>query len=302
MPSPATSDLLRLQHLGLAARLVVEGLFSGQHRSPRKGFSVEFAEHRDYTPGVDLRHLDWKVLARRDRLYVKQYEEQTSLRLHLMLDASASMGFGGAENPEHSHSKFDFAQLCAASLAYLAQAQQDAVGLIVFDERATQRLPPRQGWGHFQAVIQALQSAAPAGATDLPGALHELAGTIQRRGLVVILSDLFSGRGDEKELLDAVGHLRHRKHEVVVMQVLAPQELRFPYDDAGEVQDIETGRVIVSDARAVREHYLRSVNNYCAAVRRGCLSRQVGYVLLDTGEPFAPALGEYLARRQRGLI
>jgi len=181
----APEALAKLKNLGLAARLVVEGLFSGQHRSPHRGFSVEFAEHRQYTPGIDPRHLDWKVFAKRDKLYVKQYEEQTNLRGYLLLDASASMGYTHVG----SMSKLEYCCYLAATLAYLMMIQHDAFGLIVYGDRVRLNIPPRQGRGHLRVVLEELENVQAHGQTDLPGTFHELAETMSRRALVVVLSD-----------------------------------------------------------------------------------------------------------------
>ncbi|MCE9592531.1 MAG: DUF58 domain-containing protein [Planctomycetes bacterium] len=285
--------LARLRNLGLAARLVVEGLFSGQHRSPHRGYSVEFAEHREYTPGVDPRHLDWKILAKRDKLYVKQYEEQTNLRCYLLLDSSASMGY------RHSGaiSKFEYGCFCAASLAYLMQTQHDAFGLITYDRAVARHIPPRQGKGHLRVVLDTLEAARPAGDTDLAGTFHQLAETMKRRALVVVISDLFSGPGGADELLESISHLRHKRHEVVVFQVLDRAELQFPFDDATQVEDMETGRRVSADPATLRNEYLKKLNAYIDAVRMGCRSREVGYALADTSEPFEMFLGNYLSHR-----
>lgn len=294
--------LLRLKNLHLAARLVVDGLFSGEHKSPRKGFSVEFAEHREYTPGVDPRHLDWKIYAKRDKLYVKQYEEQTNLRCYLLLDASKSMGY----RHDGAMSKLEYACYCAATLAYLCQAQHDAFGLIVFDDKVWTHIPPRQGKGHLRTVLEQLEGIAPGGETDLAATFHELAETIKRRALVVVLSDLFSDKsppegakanGGVAALIDAIGHLRHKKHEVVVMHILDRAELQFPFDNAGQIEDMETGRIITADAEAMRAHYMEQLNLYITAVRTGCQQRDVGYTLGDTSEPFDGYLTAYLTRR-----
>src|SRR5688572_24653929 len=299
-PASATSTkyldpaaLRQLGNLGLAARLVVEGLFAGHHRSPHRGFSVEFAEHREYTPGVDPRHLDWKILGRRDKLYVKQYEEQTSLRGYLLLDNSASMGYrhGGAMT------KLEYGCFCAASLAYLMMVQHDAFGLITYGHGVRQYVPPRQGRNHLRVVLDQLERVKPEGETDLSHTFHELAERMKRRALVVVISDLFSGTAPARDLLDAIGHFRHKKHEVVVLHTLDPAELTFPFTDAGQIEDAETGRVVASDAQAMRNHYLSRLNAYVDEVRSGCISRQVGYALADTSEPFDKFLGAYLSKR-----
>ncbi|MCX5659112.1 MAG: DUF58 domain-containing protein [Planctomycetota bacterium] len=287
--------LAKLKNLGIAARLVVEGLFAGQHRSPHRGYSIEFAEHREYSPGVDPRHLDWKILGKRDKLYVKQYEEQTNLRCYLLLDSSASMGY------KHSSSitKFEYACYCAASLAYLMQSQHDAFGLITYDKAVTRHIPPRQGKSHLRVILEQLQATTPNGTTDLPRTFNDLAETMKRRALVVVLSDLFSGAegADAKPLLEAISHLRHKKHEVVVFQILDRAELTFPFDDVTQIQDVETDRLVSADAGAIRNEYLRRLNSYLDSVRSGCLSHGAGYALADTAEPFDMFLGNYLSHR-----
>jgi uncharacterized protein (DUF58 family) len=286
--------LAKLKNLGLAARLVVEGLFSGQHRSPRKGFSVEFAEHRQYSAGDEPRHVDWKILAKRDRLYIKQYEEQTNLRCYVVLDASKSMAY----KHDGAISKLEYGCYTAASLSYLMQTQHDAYGLIVCDTKVRTNVPPRQGKGHLHSIMEALEAVQPGGETDLPGTFHELAERINRRALVIVISDFFGSGSDPTELLESLGHLRHRKHEVVCLQVLDPAELKFPFADAGQIEDQETGRVITADAEAVRRHYLKAVTKYIDALRTGCQMREIGYALAETSQPFHAFLAEYLTRRQ----
>jgi uncharacterized protein (DUF58 family) len=303
MPEPSRGTkyldpeaLAKLKNLGLAARLVVEGLFSGQHRSPHRGFSVEFAEHREYTPGIDPRHLDWKILAKRDKLYVKQYEEQTNLRGYLLLDASASMGY----QHDGPMSKLEYCSYLAATLAYLMMVQHDAFGLIVFSQGVRQIIPPRQGRGHLRSVLEQLEHVEPEGETDLPATFHELAETMKRRALVVVLSDLFSTHhGGASALVDALGHFRHKKHEVVVMHALDRAELTFPFRDAGQIEDMETGTSVAADAEAIRNHYLESLNAYLETVRTGCSAREIGYALADTNERFDLFLGTYLTRRHQ---
>jgi len=287
--------LARLKNLGLAARLVVEGLYAGQHRSPHRGFAVEFAEHRQYTPGIDPRHLDWKILAKRDRLYVKQYEEQTNLRAYLLLDASASMGY------RHTGpmTKLEYGCYLAATLAYLMMTQHDAFGLIVYGDRVREHVPPRQGRGHLGAVLERLEAVQPEGTTDLAATFHELAETMKRRALVIVLSDLFGTDGSgARPLLDALGHFRHKKHEVVVLHLLDQAELTFPFTNAGQIEDIETAGTVTADAEAIRNHYLERLTDYLDEIRRGCLAREIGYAMADTTEPFDAFLGTYLTRRR----
>lgn len=288
--------LAKLKNLGIAARLVVEGLYSGQHRSPLRGYSIEFAEHREYTPGVDPRHLDYKILGKRDKLYVKQYEEQTNLRCYLLLDSSASMAY----KHDGKINKFEYASFCAASLAYLMQAQHDAFGLITYDKEVTNHIPPRQGKTHLRIILDQLEATKPNGETDLASTFNELAETMKRRALVVVLSDLFSGAeqgGKADKLIEAISHLRHKKHEVVVFHILDRAELTFPFDDATQIEDIETHRLVSADAQAMKNEYLRRINGYIDAVRAGCQSNGAGYALADTSEPFEMFLGNYLTKR-----
>ncbi len=287
--------LVKLKNLGLAARLVVEGLFSGQHRSPHHGFSVEFAEHRQYTPGIDPRHLDWKILAKRDKLYVKQYEEQTNLRCYLLLDASASMNYRHLG----PMTKLEYGCYLAATLAYLMLMQHDAFGLIVYGDRVRLNIPPRQGRGHLRVVLEQLENVQAQGQTDLPQTFHQLAETMNRRALVVVLSDLLSGdQGGPQSLLDALGHFHHKKHEVIVMQILDQAELTFPFRDAGQIENMETGARIASDAQAIRNHYLQQLSRYLDEIRKGALSRNLSYSLTDTTQPFDGFLGTFLTRRR----
>ena len=284
------SALSRLKNLSLAARTVVEGFFSGMHRSPHKGFSVEFAEHREYAPGMDPRHVDWKVYGRRDKLYVKQYEEETSMRCYVLLDKSASMGYA-SDGPL---TKLEYGSYLAASLAYLMAYQHDAVGLITCDDQVRDHISPRQGPGHLRVLMQTLEAAQPGNETDLGDTFHQLAETIRRRSLVIIISDLFS---DPDQLVSALKHFRHRKHDVIVFHVLDPAELTFPFDDVSRIEDMETGREVTSDPRAFRNAYLEEFEKFVNTIRGGCLTSQIDYAVAETGMRFDEFLGMYLARR-----
>ena len=282
----------QLRNLSLAARLVVEGYFSGLHRSPRHGFSVEFAEHREYTPGVDPRHIDWRVFGRQDKLYVKQYEEETSLRAWLVVDKSASMGYRHLG----AMTKLEYACYLAASLAYLMRMQQDAVGLITCDKGVAANLPPRQGAMHLAALMEQLEQARPGGETSLAEVLDGLAERIPRRSLVIVISDLFDDAG---RVIQALKHFRHRKHEVIVFHVLDPAERSFPFEDISAIEDIETGRVVHSDPQAFRRAYLQSMQRFLDLLRSGCGEAAMDYVLAETSAPFADFLAGYLARRNK---
>jgi uncharacterized protein (DUF58 family) len=284
--------LSRLKNLSLAARRVVEGYFAGLHKSPHKGFSIEFAEHREYTPGIDPRHIDWRVYGRRDKLYVKQYEEETSLRCYLLVDRSASMAYKSEGQPL---SKLEYASYLAASLAYLIAFQHDSAGLVTFDTRIRERVPPRQGPGHLRLLMEKLERTQAGGETTLADTFHELAESIKRRALVIVLSDLFD---DPETLVGALKHFRHRKHEVIVLQVLDPAEVSFPFDDITRIEDMETGREITSDALAFRRQYLEELGRFLEVLRAGCRTSQIDYVVAQTNQRFDLFLGTYLARRQ----
>jgi uncharacterized protein (DUF58 family) len=283
--------LSRLKNMSLAARLVVEGFFSGMHKSPHKGFSIEFAEHREYTPGIDPKHIDWRVLGRRDKLYVKQYEEETSLRCYILLDKSASMGY----KSDGAHlTKLEYGSYLAASLAYLMAFQHDTVGLITYDTGVRDRIPPRMGPAHLRVLLEKLEDTRPGGETSLSETFHQLAETLKRRALVVVVSDLFD---DADKLVGALKHFRHKKHEVIVMHTLDPAEIAFPFDDVTRIEDMENGREVISDPRAFRKSYLEELAKFLDIVQGGCRSSQIDYAQADTNTRFDMFLGTYLARR-----
>jgi uncharacterized protein (DUF58 family) len=293
MPLPFDpTELARYGGLSLVARTVVEGFLSGVHRSPFKGFSVEFAEHRQYYPGDEIRHIDWRVLAKTDRYYIKEFEEETNLKAYLVVDASGSMRYRGKQR----HSKFEYAQQVAASLAYLMLAQLDAVGLITHDTKVRDLVPAKTSSKHLLTLLRTLEKTTPGGETDLAPVWHELAGKhLKRRGLVVILSDCF-------DAADALGralqHLRYRNHEVLLFHVLAPEELEFPFKQPTKFRDLErAGNEVLTDARRLREEYLKNFTEYREALRRRAEDYRIDYVMLRTDEPVDRALGAYLAKR-----
>jgi uncharacterized protein (DUF58 family) len=283
--------LSRLKNLSLAARRIVDGYFAGLHKSPHKGFSIEFAEHREYTPGVDPRHIDWRVFGRRDKLYVKQYEEETSLRCYLLLDKSGSMGY----RSNSQLSKLEYAAFLAASLAYLVVFQHDAVGLITYDTHVRDLVPPRQGPGHLRMLMEKLEQTQAGNDTGLSETFDELAETIKRRALVIIISDLFD---DPARLVSALKHFRHRRHEVIVFHTLDSAEVTFPFEDVSRIEDLENRREVVSDPRAFRKTYLEGLARFLETVRAGCRAAQIDYTMAETSQPFDQFLGAYLARRQ----
>lgn len=285
----------RLGHLDVRARLVVEGFISGMHRSPFHGFSVEFAEHRPYMPGDPLKNLDWKVLAKSDRLLIKQYTEETNLRAHLLLDQSGSMGF---RSPRAALSKLEYGRSLAAALAYLMLGQQDAVGVMRFTDHPVEYVPPRSVRSHLDVVLKALTRGEPAGRTRLGPALHELAERIKRRGLVVLLSDLMD---KPAEVLSGLQHFRHRNHEVIVFHLLDPDEVDFPYTDTATFVDMESGERLTTEPWEIAGRYREMLESWRGHYARSCRDQRIDYVPLDTRTPFDRALLSYLEKRARLL-
>jgi uncharacterized protein (DUF58 family) len=292
-PTLAAPDALaKFGRLELLARLTVEGLMTGLHKSPFKGFSVEFAEHRQYGPGDEIRHIDWRAFGKTDRYFVKEYEEETNLKAFLVLDASGSMGYKGSKA---SVSKLDHARGIAASLAYLMIGQRDAVGLVAFDSEVRTMIPPRSAPGHFSLLCRAMEAAEIGGETPLSGVLHGLADRIKRRGLVVVLSDGFD-RADE--LLNALRHLRHRRHEVLFFQVVAPEEEDFSFARPAKFRDLERpARDLRVNPAAFRAAYLERFRAHGQALREGLLGMNADYHKASTSESVERTLLDYLAAR-----
>ena len=283
--------LSRLSAAVLRARSLVVGNFSGIHASPHRGASVEFLEHKRYSPGDEIKHIDWKLLARSDRYYVKQFENETNLRAVLVMDASASMAYGPA-----GPTKFDFARTTAAALAYLLLSQSDAVGVLSRSRTGRLYVPPRSGMAHYRAVGAALEACRPDGDGTWLDELVELGGSLQRRGMFIILSDLFV---DPEAALSALKLLRHRRHDVIVMHVLHPWEVEFPFRDLTLFSDMErSGRRLLADPRACREAYLGELDKLCDFFRQEITGLEMDYVLLRSDAALEQALAHYLARRE----
>ncbi len=292
--------LARIHRLELLARGVVEGFVSGRHRSPYKGFSVEFAEHREYSPGDDLRDLDWRVFGKTDRYYIKQYMEETNLRCTILLDASGSMAYAGkAAAPRDGKplGKFEYARFMAACLAHLLIGQQDGVGLVRFDSQVRRYFPARGQPGYLRAMLGDLAQAEPGGETALAPVLHEVAERIRRRGLVILISDLF----DEPEaILNALQHFRFRKHEVIVFHVMADEEREFPFEHWTEFRDLEDPQVRLElDPRSLRAAYRDEVTRFEEELRKGCGRMKIDFVPVNTRVPFDETLVRFLSGRRR---
>ena len=279
----------RISRMELRARHIVEGFLSGMHRSPYFGQSVEFLQHREYVPGDDLRHVDWKVWARQDRLYIKQFEEDTNLRCTFLVDVSKSMEYGNGPL-----NKYEYACTIAGSLAYLVLRQQDAVACWAFDERVRARVPHQSKRNHLLTIVEALHVAAPADKTDLSGVLKEAAETLPRRGMVVLISDFLS---DLDGTIRGLKMLRQRGHDVMVFHVLDDDELDFPFSGPMRFEGLELPQHLNCNPRALREGYLEALGAFLEELKRQCARNVVDYALLRTSQPLDAALATYLSNR-----
>lgn len=280
-----------LANMELRARLVVEGFIAGLHRSPYHGFSVEFAEHRPYMPGDEIRHVDWKIYGRTDRFYIKQYEEETNLKAYLVLDASRSMTYASPGQM----TKLEYASYLAASLAYMMVKQQDAVGLATFDETITAFLPPHSTRPYLKQLLLMLQRLSGGKGTAAGRSLHLVAERLKRRGLVIILSDLLD---DPDQVIAAFKHFRHKKNEVIVMHILDPLERSFAFAQDATFKDLETAEQVATQPWHIRSGYRDAVSEFIDRYKRECREHHIDYVLLDTRTPFDVALIEYLSKRE----
>jgi uncharacterized protein (DUF58 family) len=281
----------RLRHMELRARLVVEGFLQGMHRSPYHGFSVEFAEYRQYIPGDAPRYVDWKVYGKTDRYYVKVFEEETNLKGVVLLDKSASMGFAGK-----GVTKLRWGSMLAASIAFLMIKQQDAAGLVLFDDAIREYVPPRSVRGQMFQLLRTLELVAPSERTRLSTALHGMAERLRRRGLCILISDLFD---DTESVMRGLKHFRHRQHEVIVFHVLDDLERSFDYSDEARFVDMETGQEIRSQPWFVKKEYRARVDHWMRDLARQCREHQIDYVPVTTSTPFDRALLAYLNKRSQ---
>ena len=283
----------RLGTIDLKARTIVEGFLTGLHRSPYKGFSVEFAEYRQYIPGDDLATLDWKVYARSDRHFVKKFEEETNLTCHLLLDVSGSMAYGSG-----GITKLQYGSYLTAALAYLMHRQRDSFGLIAFDDSIAALLPASARSGHLRVVLLALERLKIGARTDVAKPLHDLAAAVRKRGLVVLVSDLLD---DPARVLDGLKHFRYRGTDVIVFHVLDPYELQFPFEQAARFRDMETADEIMAVPRSVRKGYIERIEGLIATYKRELGLVGIDYCLLDTSKPLELGLMAYLMTRRKVL-
>lgn len=281
----------KIGKLDLIARLVVEGFIIGLHRSPYHGFSVEFAEHRQYMPGDEIKHLDWKVYGKTERFYIKKFEEETNLKCYLLLDTSASMGYSSAKI-----SKLQYAKYLAAAFSYLMLNQQDAVGLLTFDQKIRSYLPPKAVHTYLKQLLLELHTRRSSRQTNISKTFHEMAERIKRRGLIVILSDLFD---DPAAILSGLKHFRHNKHEVIVFHILDPKEIRFDFHGDIVFEDMETKEQINTQPVHILKEYKRDLNRYIKNFRKVCRENRIDYVMINTSDSFDKALVEYLVKRNK---
>lgn len=295
---PQNSELLdpgaieRAEHLGLQARAIVEGYMAGAHKSPFRGFAVEFAQHREYVPGDDIRHLDWKVLGRNDRYYIKQYEHETNYVAHLLLDGSESMKYGSKER-----SKLDYGRVIAACLAYLILLQRDAVAVGIFDSKVREHQPRTDNLARIHQICAALAQFQPSESTNIGSVLNELARQVRRRGIVIIISDFFD---DEARILQGIQHLRFGRHEVIVFHVLDPYEVSFPFQGTVEFHGLEAAGKVITRPAEIRKSYLAGCNAFLERIRLGCERNGCSYVRVTTDQPWAEVLSAFLATRRHG--
>ncbi len=297
--APTASPLLDphtlagLHGLELRARRIVEGYVAGLHRSPYQGFSNEFAEHREYAPGDDLRYVDWKVFGKRDRFYLKQFEEETNLICYLLLDTSESMQYQGPGAPL---SKLAYGQCAAAALAYLVLHQRDAVGLVTFDQEIRQLIRPSSTPTQLKQLLRVMEETTAARKTRTGPIFHDLAERFARRGIVVVISDLFD---DVDALLAGLKHFRHRRHDVIIFHVLDPAEIDFPFQHVTMFKGLESLGEVVTEPRSLRAAYQQEVQSFLKEVRTGCRARQIDYLTVRTDQPLDTVLSTFLSARKK---
>jgi uncharacterized protein (DUF58 family) len=281
----------KLSGMEIKARLVVEGFIAGLHKSPYHGFSVEFAEHRQYMPGDPIRNIDWKVYAKSDRYFVKEFEEETNLKAYILLDTSGSMAYKSDGIP-----KLEYSCYLSASLSYLMLKQRDSVGLVVFDQHIRKYIPPKSTMTHLNNLLKELDKLEASQTTNVSSTLHEMAERIKRRGLIIVISDLFD---DPELIINGLKHFRHKKHEVIVFHILDPKEKNFSFPKEAIFKDLETGEEILTSPWQIRKDYQKKIDSLIQRYTLECRESIIDYVLLDTSVPFDYALFSYLNKRRR---
>lgn len=283
--------LNKISGLALKARLVVEGYLSGLHQSPYRGVSIEFRSHREYVPGDDLRHLDWKVFGRSDRLYIKQYEQETNLFAYILLDISESMSYGSGKI-----NKLEYARYLAAALTYLMIQQQDAVGLILFDQDVTKAIPSRSSPAHLNLILKELDEARATRKTDFKALSTDMTERLEKKGLIIVISDLFD---NPDSLINGLRMIRHKGQEIIVFNILDEYEATFPFNKMTRFDGLEGYSYLTVDPRALRAEYINALDAFTTTIRRACLQERIDYVKISTDQMLDVALSVYLAKRQQ---
>ena len=283
--------LASISNLELRARTAVEGFVSGLHKSPHRGFSVEFTDYRHYHPGDDIRHVDWKIYARSGEYFIKQYQDETNVRCHMLLDCSASMGYGSG-----AITKLEYGRTLAAALSYFMFSQKDAVGLTAFDDKIREYLPTRYRHGHLMQILRALAHISPGAGTQLARLISELSIGLTRRSMVIFISDLLD---DEAAVVKGLQALRLKGNDVIVFHIMDDAELTFPFERIADFEDAESHEMVAVAPQAVKESYLEEVENFCSYYRQKCQAGGIDYCLLNTTKPLDIALSAYLAKRAK---
>ena len=283
------STINKIDNLFLRAKLVVEGFIIGMHKSPYHGFSVEFSEHRPYGYGDEIKYIDWKLWGKTDRFYIKQFEEETNLKCHVILDKSSSMSYGS-----HSINKFEYSKCLAASLIYLMIKQQDAVGLTTFDDKLNITIPPKSKVSHLNLLLQTMHNSETGGETDISLLLHSLAESIHKRGLIILISDLID---NEKDIIKGLRHFRHKGHEVIVFHIMDPKESNLDYDENINFIDLENQKELKIDARQIKSQYNKAFKNFCDYYKNECIKNNIDYIPINTIDSLDSSLMQYLIKR-----
>ncbi len=281
----------KIENLSLRAKLVVEGFIIGMHKSPYHGFSVEFSEHRPYGYGDEIKFIDWKLWARTDRFYIKQFEEETNLKCHIILDKSSSMGYGS-----EGITKFDYSKTLTASLIYLMIKQQDAVGLTMFDHKIDTAIKPKSKISHLNLLLKSMHKTITGGETSIPNLLHTLAESISKRGLIVLISDLLD---DENEILKGLRHFKHKGHEVIIFHVIDPKEKNLDFNKNINFIDIENQTSLMTDTRQIKNQYNKAFKNFCNFYKDRCAKNKIDYIPIDTNQPLDISIMQYLIKRSK---
>ena len=281
----------KLENLQIKAKKVVEGFIVGLHKSPYHGFSVEFSDHRAYGPGDEIRHIDWKLWAKTNRFFVKRYEEETNLKAHLIIDQSNSMAYSS-----HSITKLEYSKILAASFSYMLIKNQDAVGMYLFDSKVKKSIMPRSTRSHLSVLLSEMEKVIPQKNTNIARALHECADKTNKKGLVILISDLMD---DQEEVLTGLKHFLYKGHEVIVFHILDPQEINFDFDERVRFKDLELGTNIITDPRQIKKTYQENMNAFIDFYRKNCGKNRIDYIQISTNQPLDTALTEYLAKRKK---